>query len=72
MARDFRSNQLGSTGLALMPASLQECDQFLKALLDDCGLRGTDIRLRSMSLDEVQACAGGLRRLRPVNGYVLK
>ena len=55
-----------------MPASLQKCDQFLKALLDDCGLRRTDIRLRSMSLDEVQVCAGGLRRLRPVNGYVLK
>jgi hypothetical protein len=64
-----------------MPASLQKCDQFLKALFDRCGLHRSDIRLRSMSLDirlrsmnldEVQVCAGGLRRLRPVNGYVLK
>ena len=55
-----------------MPASLPKCDQFLKALFDACGLQRTDIRLRSMSLDEVQVCAGGLRRLRPVNGYVLK
>ena len=73
IAGDFRSNRRGSTGLALMPASLQKCDQFLKALFDACGLRRIDIRLRSMSLDEVQVCAGGLRRfIRSVNGYVLK
>jgi hypothetical protein len=72
MARNFRSNRLGSTGLALMPASMQTCDQFLKALFHGFGRRRTDIRRRSTSLDEVQVCADGLCRLRPVNGYVPK
>jgi hypothetical protein len=72
MAGDFRSNRLGSTGLALMPASMQTCDQFLKALFRGFGLRRTDIRRRSTSPDEVQVCANGVCRLRPVNGYVPK